>query len=222
MKRAFTLVELIVSIVIVMLISGGALININKFNSRQKLEKAKDEVMTALNLAKSFAKGRQLPQGSSESELKYVEVRILPGGYIVAGANGVASIYFKNHVYEGVTLMVGLTPAVLYFWSGSGYLSTDTTGEMFNSDEIAKAIIQSKSDITGYKEITINALGQITENEYIEGESEIDFPGLTPAPPAFVTEVPLPVPSCKPKSYCTSSLDCCGNQCVSNSCAAQE
>jgi len=222
MKRGFTLVELMVSVVIVLLISGGALLYLNKFNSRQKLEKGKDEVVAALNLAKSYAKGKQLPQNSSESELKYVEVRIVPGGYIVAGANGIGSTYFKTHVYEGVNLMVGLTPAVLYFWSGSGYLSTNTKGEMFQNDQIAKAIIQSKSDVTGYNEITINALGQISGNEYIEGQSEIDFPGLTPAPPALVTGVPSPVPSCTPKSFCTSSDDCCGNQCVNYNCLSND
>ena len=212
MKKGFTLVELIVSIVIISLISGGALVYLNRFNSRQKLEKTKEEVVAAINLAKSYAKGRQLPPDSVEIKLKYVQVQMSSGGYLVVGANGVGSTYFQEKVNENNVLTVGLNPSILYFWPGSGYLSRNTLGEMFRNDEIAKAIIQSQNDLTGYYELTINALGQISDNKYVEGL----IPISTPVPP---TSTPGPSPPCSPPGVtCSINGDCCNNYCKMGRC----
>jgi len=167
MKRAFTLVEILVAVVVVMVISSGALIYLNNFNSRQKLDKSKDEVVSAIQLAQSYAKGRQLPIGSTETELKYVRLGVSTDGYMIARANGDAidPYYYKNLVNDGeITVSIAVPP--IYFWAG-GRLS-DSSGTMFGVNQTATVNIVNNGQSGGSYQITINSLGQVSEVKYIE------------------------------------------------------
>jgi len=159
MKPGFTLIEILVSVTIVALISGGALVYLNNFNSRQKLDRSKEEVISAIKLAQSYAKTRQLPFGSAETELQYVQLQTV-GNYLVAGANGIGSTYFSVLVNnEGMA--IGSTPALVYFWAGDGRLSQDTVGTSYANDEKATFYIQAQNDIDDYGKLEINSLGQV-------------------------------------------------------------
>jgi len=169
MKRAFTLVEIIVAIVIVSLISGGALLYMNEFNSRQKLEAAREEVATSVKLVQSYAKTRQLPLGSSQSELRYVTLSLFGTNkeFLNAHANTDASRpYFRNLVNND-EISVSLSPEPIIFWAGTGRLAKNTSGEVYGADETAVVIVESNSVTKKYR-IIIDAMGQIREVEHEE------------------------------------------------------
>ena len=157
MKRAFTLIEILVSITILVLISGGALVYINNFNNQQQLIASRNEVVSALKLAQSYAKTRQVPLGSTETDLKYVQFQML-GSNLVAGANGIGSTFFASQIGKNINLSIGISPTVLYFWGGNGFLSSDNKGTLYKDSESAKIILKSE---TKQREIIIKALGLI-------------------------------------------------------------
>ena len=159
MRKGFSLMELIVSITAVVIISGGSLIYLNNFNSRQKLEKAKNEVISSMKLAQSYAKSRQLPIGSAESRLNFVQVQI-NGTNLIAGANGVSSLFFDKKIAESDEVTLNLSPAIIYFWNGSGKL-TDVGGVVLGDGDTATMTITLKADIDDSRRVTINSLGQI-------------------------------------------------------------
>lgn len=160
MRRAFTLIEILVSVTIVAVISGGALVNLNKYSSRQRLQKSVGEVNSALKLAQNYAKTRQLPIGSGETDLKYIRVFIKDDKYMVAEANGVGSTYF--HILVNTDeIEVGSTPAEIFFWSGNGRLVGDTIGTVYASSEKATFYVRANSDITNYGKIEVSSLGQV-------------------------------------------------------------
>jgi len=174
MKRAFTLVELIVSVVIVMLISGGALVYLNEFNSRQKLEKGKDEVVAAIKMIQSSAGGRQLPLNSTKSELNFIRLYTPlldtpPKRYLKADVNEDGNdIFYRKSVNE-LGVGVSTIPNYIYFGAGNGRLIKDIslTPYLYYSDtETATVIVENEAEkIEGY-EIIIDALGQIKEVNY--------------------------------------------------------
>ncbi|HBP50949.1 MAG: hypothetical protein US68_C0006G0015 [Candidatus Shapirobacteria bacterium GW2011_GWE1_38_10] len=159
MKRAFSLVEILVLVTILAVISGGALVYLNSFNSQQKLNKGRDEVVLAIKLAQSYAKTRQLPVGSDETELRYVQLQIKDGN-LVAGANGIGSTYFSIRIgNEGIG--VSISPQVIYFWAGNGFWVKDELGTLNSNNEKAEVTIEQKNIIISQEKIEINSLGQI-------------------------------------------------------------
>jgi len=169
MKRAFTLVELIVSVVIVMLFSGGALVYFNRFNSRQDLEKGKDEVVAAIKMVQSSARGRQLPVGSYLTELKFIRLYSPEIGgvrFLKADANDLGDqIYYRKSVKE-LGVSVSTNPYFIYFGAGTGRLIKDllTTPYTYFSDmETAMVVVENEDEEKEGYRIIINALGQIKD-----------------------------------------------------------
>lgn len=158
MKRGFSLVELIVSVVIVSLISGGALVYLNKFNSRQKLEKTKEEIVASIKLVQSYAKGRQLPQGSTASELKYVRLELNSGS--VTASDDVGTSYFSK-IVENSETKVTFSQSPIRFWSGTGRLALDTSGTAYEVGKTETITIQQTIESTEKYLIRINEMGQV-------------------------------------------------------------
>lgn len=168
MKRGFTLIEILVSITIVALISGGALIYMNNFNMRQKLNSSQEEVVSALKLAQSYAKTRQLPLNSVESELNFVRIEVSSGGFLVARANSDVGTTFFSKLVNNNEIEVSTSPAVIYFWAGGGgRLSHDIDGTPYGVGETATVLVQRKILSSDYYQIVINALGQISGVNYV-------------------------------------------------------
>jgi prepilin-type N-terminal cleavage/methylation domain-containing protein len=160
MKRAFTLVEILVSVTIVALISGGALLTMNKYSSRQRLIKSVETVQSSLKLAQNYAKTRQLPVGSSEVDLEYIHV-FMDGDYLMADANGVGSTYFYTLV-ENSEIIVGSVPTDIYFWAGSGRLAKDIGGTAYEINEKATFYVGATGDINNYGKIEVDSMGQVS------------------------------------------------------------
>lgn len=173
MKRSFTLIELIVSVVIVMLISGGALVYFNEFNSRQKLEKAKDEIVASIKLVQSYAKGRQLPINATQSELKFVYLTLIGGSdglnnsYLKGCAFGEDNNWYFRTLVKKDGIIVSMYPPIIYFWAGTGRLA-DAGGVFYGVGDTAKVTVTHSAEIDERYEIIINALGQIKEVNYYE------------------------------------------------------
>ncbi|MFA6007204.1 MAG: prepilin-type N-terminal cleavage/methylation domain-containing protein [Candidatus Shapirobacteria bacterium] len=162
-QAGFTLIELLVAITVVALISFGALIYLNNFNSRKKLDSGRNEVVSALELAQSYAKTRQAPVGFSDSNLEYVRV-VVNENSLSADMNGVGVTYFSNLIGDGEVFLSG-NPATIYFWAG-GKLSHDVNGNLYGVGESAGVNVKSKSEDGGNYEVVINALGQVSGGEY--------------------------------------------------------
>ena len=162
-SKGFTLIELLVAITVVALISGGALIYLNNFNSKQKLNNSKETMVSYLKLAQSYAKTRQAPIGYTGTELRYVQV-MMSGNNLTAGINGIGTTYFSNPINNG-EVTVSFDPAIVYFWAG-GILSHDNEGTFYGVGESVAAIVKSNTEDGGSYQIVINALGQISGSQY--------------------------------------------------------
>jgi len=167
MKRGFTLIEILVAVTIVVLVSGGALLYLNNFRERQNLDQQRDEIMLMLKLAQSYAKTRQLPINSTESDLGYVQVQV-SNGVLIVGANGIGSTYSSRVVNDDQRFSLTLNPSVLYFWSGTGNLVHDVTGTGYGVGETASADIKIQGVFSGTNRVKIDSLGQVTTVDYVE------------------------------------------------------
>jgi prepilin-type N-terminal cleavage/methylation domain-containing protein len=159
MNRAFTLVEILVAVTIIAFVSGGVLLNLNKYSSRQRLIKSVEIVNSSLKLAQNYAKTRQLPVGSSETDLRYVHV-YMDGNYLLADANDAGFEYYYTEINNS-EIHIGSTPADIYFWAGSGRLAKDFNGTAYAVNEKATFYINAQSDITNYGKIEIDSMGQV-------------------------------------------------------------
>lgn len=167
MKRGFTLIELLVTVTITVVIAGGALIYLNNFRSRQDLDQNKDEVVSMLKLAQSYARTRQMPIGSS-GDLNFVQVKFT-NNIIEARANSdVGPSYYSNLISDSNELSIGSTPTVIYFWGGSGKLASDISGTLYSSNQKANIYIYRKSSINAYEKLEVNAMGQVSFTGYVD------------------------------------------------------
>jgi type II secretory pathway pseudopilin PulG len=73
-KLGFNLIEVLVAVGIIMLLTGGILVYFNDFNSRQKIEGARIELIGNLKLARNYAVTRQKTKDGGELEYVYVSV----------------------------------------------------------------------------------------------------------------------------------------------------
>lgn len=227
MRKGFTLIELLVSFTILAVISGGALVYLNKFNSKQNLNKSTEEVINYLKLSQSYAKTRQFPIEVEGSNLRYIQVSVDSDGMINALANGdIGSTFYNSAVCKNNVIAVGISPPVLYYWGGSGFLTHSPNGDIFGADEKAKLYVQSSSETVGYNVVEINSLGQIGTVTFMSGTANFSFPCLaalvTPSPIPTVTVAPsvtiapsaIPTSSCQGTgTVCSVHSNCCSYYC---------
>jgi len=143
MRRGFSLIELVVSLGIMILLSGGVMVYISNFGAKQKLAAAQKEVVEGLRLARSYAVTSQMPDSG---DLNYIEVEVA-NKVMTARANGVGSSYFSRElsptgidvslnkdlwfsVYEGKLLkdVGGVTRAVESDYGAEIVISSSETG----------------------------------------------------------------------------------------------
>lgn len=136
------------------------MVNLNSYSSRQKLNKSVDEITSLLKLSQSYAKTRQFPVGYAGTDLQYIRVQLVDGKYLEADANGIGTTYFSTLVTNS-EVSIGTTPAILYFWSGTGRLVGDTSGTPYGASELATIYIHMKGETNTFSKLEINSLGQI-------------------------------------------------------------
>jgi type II secretory pathway pseudopilin PulG len=163
MKRnGFSFVEMLIVVTMIIVLTTGGLIYINKFNSQQKIEATKRDLVASLQMARNYAKTKQQPP-DYDVTLGYVEVRLTTDGNLVVGANGVGATYFsKDITATGVTV----TATDLYFDAYNGKLVNVDEGNITPIDfgSPVKIEIGSSEGIGDTKVVEIKSSGLINEN----------------------------------------------------------
>ena len=65
-KPAFTLIEIMVSVAIMLLLTGMAMVTMSGFNNRQKSQGVRSEVRSMLELTRNYAQTMQYPTASTK------------------------------------------------------------------------------------------------------------------------------------------------------------
>jgi len=123
---AFTLIEMMVVVAITMLLAGVGAVALNNFNNNQRVDAAKEALITDLKLARSLAKTNQVPSGAG-----FVLVNINNGVVSASADNGSENESYFNNENEGV---VGVSSA-FGFAVETGQL-TDGEGILWSSSDI--------------------------------------------------------------------------------------
>ncbi|MFA5828217.1 MAG: type II secretion system protein [Candidatus Shapirobacteria bacterium] len=128
-SRGFTLVELVVAITIMGLVITVGVVSLNKFGSTQKIEEAREGLITSLRMARNYAMTGQSMSGVAD--LKYVTFSVDSEGNVSVFPNdaGAAQYFSKDISPEGVMIGVGTS---LRFASYEGKL-VDSSGSPVNS-----------------------------------------------------------------------------------------
>jgi len=152
----FTLIELMVAIALMIIFAGSGVVYLNNFNVKQKLDKAKAEVVSMVKMSQNYAKIKQTPVGNSD-EVRYVRLR-KNGSNIEADINGIGTTYFSSNITDnGLTI----TFDNLYFWGGSGQLSSDVNGTFFGPTDKVNITITLNQGISETRVVVINSLGGV-------------------------------------------------------------
>ncbi|MFA7300925.1 MAG: type II secretion system protein [Candidatus Shapirobacteria bacterium] len=157
--KGFTLIELMISVTLLMIFTVSGAIYLNNFNTKQKLDRVKSEVESLVRLAQNFAKVRQYPAGGS-GEVNYVGLSKSATGNIEIVVNGVGESYVSTKINES-GLVVTLNPTTMYFWGGTGHLSSNINGNFFGPNQKANITISLNQGIAETRVVIINFLGGV-------------------------------------------------------------
>jgi len=163
-KRAFSLIELLIAVGIIMVLSAGAFVYINQGLQRQRLLRAAGGVMSGLKLANSLAKTRQMPQNSSGS-LKVVESYFYNNKLYINAISAVGTT--SNFSQESVGIPVDNSHR-WFFYAGTGFLGKDAVGMMYSAGETAAITLSLKETQNMSVPIIIDAMGQISQGEVVQ------------------------------------------------------
>lgn len=153
-RFGFTLIELMVAIALVIVFAGSGAVYLNNFNIKQKLDKAEAEVRSMIKMSQNYAKIKQPPVGNS-AEVRYVRLR-KTGSNIEADVNGIGTTYFSNNITQ---VGLGITLNTIYFWGGTGQLSSDANGTFFGPTDRVNITITLNQGVSETRVVVINSLG---------------------------------------------------------------
>ena len=149
--------ELMVSISILLIISVGGVVYLNKFNDKQKLDKAQNDLISMIKMSQNYAKVKQSPVGSVES-VKFVQLYKTAGGNIEAKNNDAGTLYFSNKTSD---VTITFNPGIFYFWGGTGRLSKDNNSTFFGPNEKANITITFNQGVAETRVVVVNYLGGV-------------------------------------------------------------
>jgi len=163
MNKAFSLIELLVAVSVMLLLAGGAFVYINDFGIKQKMGSTGKEIVSNLRLARNYALTGQRP---GDDDLDYVEVQVGADGLMEAWSNGdVGSSYYSVDI-SPIGIGISVVPdESLFFGAYGGKMLKDDGGTLipFSVDESVKIIIGSSEDVGETKVIEIKSSGMINE-----------------------------------------------------------
>ena len=97
--KGFTLVELMVSVAITVVLVGVGVTSMTRFYARDKITAAKNELVSGIKLARTYATTSQVPAGYA-AQLDYVALTLSTDGtltvYPVNVGLGVGTSYFSK------------------------------------------------------------------------------------------------------------------------------
>jgi prepilin-type N-terminal cleavage/methylation domain-containing protein len=128
MKHGFSLIELIVSVSVIMLITGGVISSYNSYNDKQKIRQAALTVKSHLRLAQASASGSRIPTSSTCSDFIGFTVSGTGTSYTIGPECTEGSGYEEaatTNLANGLTL--SLSPASFTFYPLSQGVSSEAT-----------------------------------------------------------------------------------------------
>jgi Tfp pilus assembly protein FimT len=157
------MVELLVVTGIMVILVGGAMVAVARFNAGQKVKAAKEQLISNLKLARNYAKGMQTPRGIG-GNLKYVTVSVAANTTVTI--TGVTDTdrgdFLTKKINEGseVSFSPIIGPDVLAFAAYENKL-VDSSG---NPLGVGMSIVVISAESSGTTEIVnISASGLINE-----------------------------------------------------------
>ena len=159
MRAGFNLIEVLVAVAIIMLLTGGVLVYFNDFNSRQKLEGARIELIGSLKLARNYAVTRQKAGGGA---VDYVYVRI---ENVDGQAKIVADGYFDKFLNQGNPMISVVDEKFFCFEAYSGKIKKYDSGSCQSEDEDLIEIELGSEAVDTIKKVVINSSGLIYEGD---------------------------------------------------------
>ena len=148
----FTLVELIVAVVVILVLTGVGAMSLNNFNGVKELESTREEVSGYIKLAWNLALTKQLP--NEASNLEYVKVTITGDEIDIEGVDSNGQV-FNSSPYSKIKLKLSegikLLPSSFGFLKSSGRL-TDGNGVPVSEAIMVNVNRQSDTKIISIKE----------------------------------------------------------------------
>ncbi len=158
MRQGFSLVELMVVMTVMLLLVGGVFIYINNFNASQKVETTRNELVSSLRLARSYAMTNQMPDAGS---LQYIKVTVSADGVVEAKPNGVGTSYYSRDISPtGVEII--FAAGSLRFSVYDGKLVNEGGGSVASSATVT-IIIGSSEGVGTTRLVDIKPSGLVDE-----------------------------------------------------------
>ncbi|HEX8923753.1 MAG TPA: hypothetical protein VF828_03395 [Patescibacteria group bacterium] len=168
MKKAYTLVELIMAVTIMMIVGVGALMAISTFNNGEKLKAASDDMAESVRLAKNYAVTSQLPAGFAAGvSMKYTLITYNAATFTAqisaVGDDGTTVPYpYAGKIIDKDVAVAMHNPNdnLMYFAAGTGKL------EAFNGSKVdfigtgTTASVSLNYQSTN-KYLIVNSMGQV-------------------------------------------------------------
>lgn len=153
--KGFTLIELMVSVAIMGVMVGGGVFYMNRVNSLQKIDSAREELISNLREARNLAITNQKPIGFTDLVTEiYVDLK--PNGLLEVKPNSVTEeIKYSSKNIADVNIDIGITNGPIRFEM--------YTGKLMGSGSIE--IIISSKELTSAEDkvISINSSGLIDD-----------------------------------------------------------
>ncbi len=160
--KGFTLIELLIVITMMLLVTGGTIVFVNRSNSEQKIAATKNELIGNLRMARNYARTLQVPSGYV-GNLEYVVVSLNTSGQIVVYPNpwDTEGVRYIETDISPSGVGTSMYPNQLFFAAYEGKLLKVEDGRVVprGSDEMVTIVISSTEGVGNTESIIINSVG---------------------------------------------------------------
>jgi len=167
-RKGFTFIELLISISIIMLLVSGVMASFNNFAVKNKLDNAKEEVMSNLRLARSYAVSMQGAELTAGSDLKYVKVEMSTDGVMTSKMDSGQQYFGRDLTPAEMTVVMTPNPLLFGAYEGKAAKLSGGNLQFFNigTGETASIVLTLETDLGGdSRTIIVNAAGVINEQK---------------------------------------------------------
>lgn len=151
------MIELLVAMAIFVVLIVGCLVYINNFNSKQKLNAARQEIVSYLRMARDYAISLQNPDGG---DLRYVKVDF-DDGMMKAWPNGVGTSYFAKEVAPAGVAVSMDSDLLFSAYEGKVVMLSGTNVVPVDIGETVTISVAMEGDLSDSTTIKISASGLI-------------------------------------------------------------
>lgn len=163
----FSLVELMVAVTVSVVIMSGVAVSVSGYFANEKVDRARGELVSSLNLARNMAVTSQVTSGSFG--LDYVAVTLTTDGVVSAfpvnNVSGSGPAYFSKDISDDAVTVSRISFGDLQYGAGSGKLVGKNPQPSFGSyplpasQSVGVTLSSLEKDITKY--IMVGSLGTI-------------------------------------------------------------